>query len=391
MNAPFVHTKPPFDTALLDRLLDEAGVDVLLATSKHNVQYLLGGYRPFFFEIIDAIGISRYLPVLVYVKGKPDQTAFIGARLERYNSELGDIWTPVRHTKSNGSRDAIAFALDHLKAVGATSARIGVERAFLPADAEQVIRERLPDARIVDAWFPLERLRARKTQEELRLLREASERVVASMQAAFARCKPGMTKAQLVQVLREEEAARGLTFEYCLVTAGSDLNRAPSSQVIKPGDIVSLDSGGNYHGYVGDLCRMAIDGEPDAELQDLLAAIDEIQQDVRKHIRPGTVAKELIEAGEAMAAASPHAAYLDFTAHGLGLITHEAPRLMSDGVRYDTYDRNRPLETGMAISIETTMQHPRRGFIKLEDTVAVTESGCEGYGDGGRRWNRMGG
>ena len=38
----------PFDASRLDRLMDEAGIDVLLATSKHNVQYLLGGHRAFF-------------------------------------------------------------------------------------------------------------------------------------------------------------------------------------------------------------------------------------------------------------------------------------------------------------------------------------------------------
>ena len=32
----------PFDTAKLDRLMEEAGIDVLIATSKHNAQYLLG-------------------------------------------------------------------------------------------------------------------------------------------------------------------------------------------------------------------------------------------------------------------------------------------------------------------------------------------------------------
>ena len=41
----------PFDSARLDRLMDEAGIDVLLATSKHNVQYLLGGHRAFFFDL----------------------------------------------------------------------------------------------------------------------------------------------------------------------------------------------------------------------------------------------------------------------------------------------------------------------------------------------------
>ena len=55
----------PFDTARLDRLMDEAGLDVLLVTSKHNVQYLLGGHRAFFFESMDAMGLSRYLPVVV--------------------------------------------------------------------------------------------------------------------------------------------------------------------------------------------------------------------------------------------------------------------------------------------------------------------------------------
>ena len=38
----------PFDTERLDRLMDDAGMDVLLVTSKHNVQYLLGGHRAFF-------------------------------------------------------------------------------------------------------------------------------------------------------------------------------------------------------------------------------------------------------------------------------------------------------------------------------------------------------
>ena len=40
----------PFDHDRLDRLMDEAGIDVVLATSKHNVQYLLGGHRADFFD-----------------------------------------------------------------------------------------------------------------------------------------------------------------------------------------------------------------------------------------------------------------------------------------------------------------------------------------------------
>ena len=45
----------------------------------------------------------------------------------------------------------------------------------------------------------------------------------------------------------------------------------------------------------------------------------------------------------------------------------------------------------MVVSIIFAAPDPRRGFIKLEDTIAVTESGIEPMGDAGRGWNRTGG
>ena len=78
----------PFDHHRLDKLMDAAGVDVVLATSKHNVQYLLGGHRANFFDYMDATGITRYLPVFVYPKGVPDKAAYIGHRLEKFQREV---------------------------------------------------------------------------------------------------------------------------------------------------------------------------------------------------------------------------------------------------------------------------------------------------------------
>ena len=85
----------PFDVNQLDRLLEEAGIDVLVATSKHNIQYLLGGYRFFFFDTMDAIGVTRYLPALVYRKGRPEQSLYIGCGMESYEQELGKFWPPA--------------------------------------------------------------------------------------------------------------------------------------------------------------------------------------------------------------------------------------------------------------------------------------------------------
>jgi Xaa-Pro aminopeptidase len=382
----------PFDTARLDRLMDEAGIDVLIVTSKHNVQYLMGGHRAFFFESMDAMGLSRYLPVFVYAKGEAQKAGLFGHRMERFQNENSPFWVTELNTKSSGSVDAMEKAIAYARKLVPNAKRIGTELAFIPADAIDVLRKAFPNSEIKDALFVLERLRAVKTPEELNMLRIASDAVIDSMEAVIKKHGPGVTKNELTEALRREETSRGLTFDYCLITAGTSLNRAPSEQRWEKGEILSLDSGGNYHGYIGDVCRMGIMGEPDAELVDLLAEVEAVEQASMKPIRPGALGKEIYVAANAVLHKSKMHNHAEFLAHGMGLVSHEAPRLTNSGpVPYDAYDAERPLETGMVISVETTLQHPRRGFIKLEDTVVVTPKGHEVYGDRIRDWNRAGG
>ncbi len=237
---------PPirFDTNRLDELMGEAGIDALVVTSKHNIQYLLGGYRFFFFDHFDAIGVSRYLPLFVYAKGHPERSTYIGHPMEAYEKELNRFWVPTFRPAARTSTDGMKLAVEQLSTFAPKVKRIGIERAFLPADAESALRAGLPQAEFVEAQFPLERLRAVKTGQELEYLRIASDLVVDSMLAVIAGHGSGASKNDLVEALRREEVNRGLTFEYCLITAGTNFNRAPSDQVWQEGDILSLDSGG---------------------------------------------------------------------------------------------------------------------------------------------------
>jgi Xaa-Pro aminopeptidase len=282
-------------------------------------------------------------------------------------------------------------AIEHIRKAGIKTRGVGAELSFLPVDAGDALRSAFPDSKLSDALFVLERMRSVKTPDELAKLKIASEAVIESMKAVIAGHRPGATKAELTEALRREETNRGLTFEYCLITAGTSLNRAPSEQVWGEGDILSLDSGGNYHGYIGDLCRMAIHGEPDAELEDMLGDIEDIQRVSMKPIKAGAMGSEIYAAAEARLSKSKYHNNMHFLGHGMGLVSHEAPRLTSTGpVPYDDYDAHRPLEAGMVISVETTLAHPKRGFIKLEDTAVVTPRGCDIYGEGARGWNRGG-
>jgi Xaa-Pro aminopeptidase len=378
----------PFDVNHLDRLLDEAGIDVLVVTSKHNVQYLLGDYKFFFFEAMDAIGVNRYLPAVVYQRGRPERSAYVGNSMEAYEKELGKFWPQSLYLSTWSGPDTMQRVVEHIAKLGPGVRRVGIEAAFLPVDAEKELRRGLSNVDVVDAFFPLERLRAVKSPKEIEYLQLASERVVESMNVVFGQCVPGKTKQELADALRLEEVKRGLAFDYCLIAAGTSLNRAPSEQKLKPGDVVSIDSGGNYHGYIGDLARMGVVGnKPDGELEDLLAFVEDVQMQSRKPIRQGAAGGSICAVGDKLIAASPHKTYTHFMAHGMGLVSHEAPRLMNNGpVPYPGYDIDRPLEAGMVLSIETTMNHPKRGLIKLEDTVLVTDKGWQGLGDGVRGW-----
>src|SRR3954453_23942243 len=109
----------PFSAGNLDRYL-EARIDVLLATSKHNIRYLLGGHHHHFFDYADAIGVSRYLPILVYPRGRPGDAAYIANRNEkdalaiRWREGRG-LWVPQSHAESSGTVDAMSLAGRHIR------------------------------------------------------------------------------------------------------------------------------------------------------------------------------------------------------------------------------------------------------------------------------------
>jgi Xaa-Pro aminopeptidase len=382
----------PFDAARLDGLLEEAGADVLLATSGHAVRYLLGGYRFFLYEVLDGIGMDRYLPIVAYVRGAPERAFYVGAGNEAWGTDAQPPWVPSLELAAWTAAQAAGIAAERLRREGLAGATIALEPPYVPSDAIDRLRTELPGARLIDGGQPLEELRAVKQPHELALLREGSTAVVDAMLASFAAARPGMTTGELAERLRVEQTARGLTYGYCLVTTGASANRAPSGRTIADGDVVSLDSGAHMRGYVADLTRMGVAGEPSPRARELLEQIAHVQAAARAAVAGGRRGGGVFDAAEAAIAELPDGARMTFLAHGTGLLSHEAPRLTATGSPpYPATHREQPLKPGMVLSIETHAIDDAIGFVKLEDTVLVTDAGYEAWGDHGREWNRLGG
>jgi Xaa-Pro aminopeptidase len=381
-------TAAPFDQEKFDTLLSSAGVDVVVATTKHNVQYLLGGYRYFFFANMDAIGLSRYLPAFGYIRDRSDDSFYIGCGNEDWGTEVYPPWVDDVQNSSWSSVDTAHAVAGALRKRGLADATVAVEMAFMPADCLDTLRTELPRLTVVDAQKLLESLRGVKSPDELRLVEKASQGIIDSMLATFDEVRPGMTKNEIVERFRRHQTNRGLVFDYCLVAAGPSLNRAPSEEVWNPNTVLSLDSGGMFHGYIGDLARMAVHNQPTDRMVALLDEVEAVQQAARTVVRAGARGADIFDVANARVAESTHRANIKFVAHGMGLITHEVPRLTSTGpVPYPGDHADLPLESGNVLSIETWVEDPVVGFVKLEDTLVVTDDGWTAPGDVGRGYN----
>jgi len=111
-------------------------------------------------------------------------------------------------------------------------------------------------------------------------------------------------------------------------------------------------------------------GSPDAKVKRTYRAVLEAQLAGIDAVRAGASAKRVDQAArEVLKGYGLDRAFVHSTGHGLGLEIHEPPRI---GKR----DKSKLL-AGMAVTIEPGVYLEDFGGIRIEDTVVVTENGCE--------------
>ena len=369
--------KPLYDEEKLARLMEEAGVDLILAHTPHNVRYLTGGYYFHFRERVAAIGPSQYLPFVGIPRDNPENAFQVAWRVEASPRNEVDTWIPeVIYTKARGTVGAAETAAEAIRKRGLAEGTIAVERAFMPVDAMEALGSELHGARFVDSLGVLEELRAVKREDELEIFRRAANADSEAIQAGFQEGARGATTRRIEQRVEEEMVRRGLHFHYAFTAAGPGMRREPSDKIWERGEILHIDAGGSEAGYMSDICRMGVRGEPSALAVELHKACLHSIDVCRDAIRAGASCASVHERGHQAFADTGFADMGIFEAHGIGMVQQELPRFGPEV--------ERALEAGMVVSVECDIRHAQVGHVKIEDAVAVTEDGCEGLGDLGR-------
>jgi Xaa-Pro aminopeptidase len=215
-------------------------------------------------------------------------------------------------------------------------------------------------------------LRVRKTADEV----DAIERACALTDACFGHLvdwiRPGMTEAQVAWEIEgyfRSHRAEGPAFD-TIVLAGARAampHGRPSDALVEAGNVLLIDFGCIVDGYRSDMTRTLFVGDVPEDIRRYHDAVREAQALAMAGLRPGVNGQEVDAVARERIGREGVEPYGHGLGHGIGLQTHEPPSLR----------RSAPstLEAGMVFSVEPGIYLPGVTGIRIEDIVALEETG----------------
>ncbi len=288
------------------------------------------------------------------------------------------LYTDFRYADAARGVEGVRFEETPRALLAALSERlsgrtIAVEAAHLTLAGADVLRGGGVD--LVPETGAVEALRAVKEPEEIELLRRAAAISDHVFGALAGEPFVGRTEKELAWWLEQawhEAGADGSSFS--AIVAFGENGARPHAKVrdvaISEGTLVIVDAGCSVDGYVSDCTRTFFTGEPEGRLRELYDLCLTAQLDGLAAVRAGAAARDVDAASRvAIAEAGLADAYGHGLGHGIGLDVHEAPALRpeSDDV----------LEAGNAVTVEPGLYLAGDAGVRIEDTVVVTDEGCE--------------
>jgi Xaa-Pro aminopeptidase len=264
--------------------------------------------------------------------------------------------------------------------VGRTGARrVAVEASAVSHALWLRLADAAPDVELVpvDGW--LEELRALKTPDEVERIAAACAVADRALAALLPEIRQGVTEHDLalrLEWLMRTGGAEALAFDVaCLAGPEAALpHGSPGDRPVLAGAVLLFDFGAQVEGYRSDMTRTLFVGEPQARelaLYELVAraqqaCIDAIRDSVTRNLGRGgwlIGGRTADAAARDVIAAAGHAEHFGHgTGHGIGLATHELPRLS-----YAAPDDSLPSPT--VFSVEPGVYLAGETGIRIEDLI----------------------
>ena len=258
--------------------------------------------------------------------------------------------------------------------------QIGVEPRQLRLLEFRYVKAGAPEADYPDASEVLSSLRLRKDQAEVEAMRQAVKIAQDALEATLPLIKIGMTEKELsselvVQLLRQGSEPE---MPFAPIVSGgpngANPHASPSDRKLQAGDLLVVDWGATYDGYISDLTRTFAVGEVDDEYQKIHKIVQEANAAGRAAGKPGVPCAHVDKAARDVIEKAGYGQYFTHrTGHGIGMEGHEEPYMRGDNMQL--------LEPGMAFTVEPGIYLPNRNGVRIEDNVVITEIGADVLSD----------
>ncbi len=222
-----------------------------------------------------------------------------------------------------------------------------------------------------------------KTSRELSAMRKAGKISQAALKLAGEAVEPGVSTWEIDKIVRQYIEKMGATPSFlgyggfpgsaCISVNHVVIHGIPSkSQVLKKGDIVSVDVGACFEGFHGDNAWTFPCGEISGEAKSLLEATEKSLWLGIEQAKPGNRLGDIGHAVQEYVEARSYSVVREFVGHGVGAKLHEDPSVPN----YGTPGRGVRLQPGMVIAIEPMVNAGKCGVRILQDGwTTVTQDG----------------
>ena len=256
--------RPGVDEVRIGQLLDQSGLDAIIAVSLENVAYLTGTWI-----VTQRLIPDRLALVLWPRQGEP---AFVLCKGEDVAAK-DDCRISDMRTYKEFHTSPVDLLADAVTEKGLSGGHLGVERRSMPTAYFEQLRERLPDARFDDCAGLLDQARMVKTPEEIEALAAAAQATERAIRMAFEEAKADDTEKDVADNMAAKLRANGadlLNFMFLGTgTRSFEWHARPGGTSLRPGHLVHTDVGGSFTGYWSDVARTVVVGKPSAKQQEL--------------------------------------------------------------------------------------------------------------------------
>lgn len=333
----------------LRALMEKAMIDAYLVTSPANIRYLTNftGTAGMAFITLDQ---AFFITDFRYIEQASEQIQ--GMTIIQHQ---GDIITELLKLMESESVNVLGF-----------------EDAVMTY-ADYSIFEEVIDAELAPASGLIEKLRERKDEGEIAIIEKACAIADEGFDHVLKMIRPGMTEIEVANQLdfyMRSLGASGTSFE--TIVASGTRSALPhgvaSEKMIKQGDLITLDFGCVYQGYVSDITRTFAIGDPGQQLKDIYQIVLEAQKKVLEVAQVGVTGSQLdAVARDFISEAGYGEAFGHSTGHGIGMEIHEGPNI--------SRSNDEPLMEGNVITDEPGIYLAGLGGVRIEDDLVILAEG----------------